>query len=80
MGEAHRKRKGCWQRHDEGIIWTVYVRMHVPCVWSTESSLADGPCYPCRLNVQTVIKVEWSQRLPNPDWHQEAGNLNVFTW
>lgn len=80
MGGDTEERKRCWQRHDESIIWTVWVCMHVPGVWSTEPPLADGPCYPRRLNAKMVIKVEWSHRQPNPDWHQEAGNLNVFTW
>lgn len=74
------KRKGRWKRHDESIIWTVCECMHVPAVCFTGPSPADGPCYPSRLNAKTVIKVEWSHRPPNPDWHQEAGNLNVFTW
>lgn len=49
-------------------------------VWSTKPSLVDGPCYPGRLNAKMVIKVEQSHCQPNPDWHQEEGNLNVFTW
>lgn len=66
-------------RHDESIISTVYLCVCL-CMYRVSGlSPVDGPCYPSRLNAKTVIKVEWSHCQPNPDWHQEAGNLNVFT-
>jgi len=72
--EGGTEKRGCWQTHDESIIWTVY-KVSGP----TEPSLADGPCYLCGLNARMVIKVERPCQQPNLDWHQEAGNLNVFT-